>query len=374
MSASAIASREGFVFENAVYDELKTHFTDGFTLRNEREVKDEYGSSVSGIDIELFNIVRTRDRNNIQEKYVFIQLKWRDSTSSVRDVNHFIQCCNVIINAKKLSIENVLYIYGTKVPVSSNGLEALNRLQNSENICFPDSNICVKSIVNKILTFYDKRPIVLKQEFTDIYDENTNYEELRKDILKNIIVKRYNYTLSQLSRHKKSELIEIIVNKNTVIKIEENIIDRNQNNIQNENPTNTEQMLKLEYEDPTKRNDGENRSKLLKKNSEMYNYIKKLRGILESKGFKHEGHNMDLHTEVLNRNDKSVNTFISRVAMLEGRIFDINDKNNYDIVGRAIAFMVGDLEGYDNDAKITIAFLPGKDLKVALQVIYDNLN
>ena len=56
MSASAIASREGFVFENAVYDELKTHFTDGFTLRNEREVRDEYGSSVSGIDIELFNI------------------------------------------------------------------------------------------------------------------------------------------------------------------------------------------------------------------------------------------------------------------------------------------------------------------------------
>ena len=106
----------------------------------------------------------------------------------------------------------------------------------------------------------------------------------------------------------------------------------------------------------------------------MYNYIKKLRSILESKGFNHEGHDMDLHTEVLNRNDRSVNTFISRVSMLEGRTFDINDKNNYDIVGRAIAFMVGDLEGYENDAKITIAFLPGKDLKAALQVIYDNLN
>jgi hypothetical protein len=371
MSAAAIASKEGFNFEKAVYDELLNKFTDGFIIRSEKEVIEEYGPAITAIDIELSNVVKTKDKNKIPSKSVLIQLKWRDSASSVRDVNHFAQCCNDIISTKNLDSNNVLCIYGTKVPISSNAVDALKRLTVSENICMPDFNICVNTIVNRILTFYDRKTIVLKQEFQDTYDENTNYEEIKKDILKDIVIKRYNYKSSHLSKHKKSDLIDIIVNKNSVNNLEENM---NKLDVKDENPVKVETILKLEYDDPTKRNDGENRSKLLKKNSEMYNHIKKLRSILESKGFKHEGYDIDLHTEVLNRNDKSVNTFLSRVALLEGRTFNINDQNNYDIVGRAVAFMVGDLEGYENDAKITIAFLPGKNLKAALQVIYDTLN
>jgi len=370
MSASAIASKEGFNFEHSVYDELKKNFTDGFILRSEKEVIEEYGIAITAIDIELSNIVKTKDKNKIASKSVLIQLKWRDSASSVRDINHFVQCCNDIIKTKNLDNNNVLCIYGTKVPISVNSIEALKKLTVSENICFPDFNICVNTILNRILTFYDKKTIVLKEEFQDIYDENTNYEEIKRDILKDIVMKRYNYKSSHLSKHKKSDLIDIIINKNNVNNLEENMIKLD---VKDENPVKIETILKLEYDDPTKRNDGEIRSKLLKKNTEMYNYIKKLRSILELKGFKHEGHDMDLHTEVLNKNDRSEKTFLSRVALLEGRTFNINDQNNYDIVGRAVAFMVGDLEGYENDAKITIAFLPGKDLKLALQVIYDNL-
>ena len=45
--------------------------------------------------------------------------------------------------------------------------------------------------------------------------------------------------------------------------------------------------------------------------------------------------------------------FIKRVRMLEGREYDIKNSENYDIIGRAIVFMLGDIEGY-NKAKETL--------------------
>ena len=51
-------------------------------------------------------------------------------------------------------------------------------------------------------------------EFNDIYDDNTDYTELDKAILKQIIFKRYNVKESNLLRLKHADLVDIIVSKN----------------------------------------------------------------------------------------------------------------------------------------------------------------
>lgn len=141
------------------------------------------------------------------------------------------------------------------------------------------------------------------------------------------------------------------------------------------NEKNVESQIQviLKFEDHTKRNSNEKKSKLLKNGSELYNHISKLKNILEKKGFKSEGYLIGLHSEVLNNNSESLDTYLYRVALLEGRSYNIKDKNNYGVMGRAVVFFLGYLEGYNKDSHVTIAFLPNKDTTEALKIIYDNL-
>ena len=41
------------------------------------------------------------------------------------------------------------------------------------------------------------------------------------------------------------------------------------------------------------------------------------------------------------------------------------------MVGRAVVFLLGELEGYEKDAKVTISFLEDDNRKEALKIIYD---
>jgi hypothetical protein len=132
-----------------------------------------------------------------------------------------------------------------------------------------------------------------------------------------------------------------------------------------------EKFMTLEYEEPEIRNENEMKSKLLKIGSELYIHLTKLRNLLDRKGFKHAGYNMGLHTEVLNNRDEPLETYLYRVAALEGRRYNIKDKNNYDVVGRAVVFLLGELEGYEKDAKVTISFLEDDNREEALKIIYD---
>ena len=100
---------------------------------------------------------------------------------------------------------------------------------------------------------------------------------------------------------------------------------------------------------------------------------KELKTNLRSKGYHHQDR-MGLHSEVLNSSDESLDVFLDRVKILEGKKIDIKDHNNYDIVGRAIGIMLGDLEGYNKDAKITIAYLPDVNLNEVLKVIYQYID
>ena len=69
---SLTASKTGMKFEDSVYNELKKYFTDGFTLRCEKEVREEYGADTTAIDIELFNNIKIKDKDNVCE-YIYIK-------------------------------------------------------------------------------------------------------------------------------------------------------------------------------------------------------------------------------------------------------------------------------------------------------------
>jgi hypothetical protein len=367
---TSTASQDGFTFENLLYDELIKHFTDGFTIRREKDVKDEYGSDITAIDFEIFNIVKTKDTSKIPSKHVFIQLKWKNKASPISDINHYVKCCQDIEKKKKLNENNVYHLYGTKVPVSGPSLLALNKLKLSENIYVSEMKICVFTIVNKILIFYGKNQIKEKIEVDDIYDDKTDYKELKKSILIELVIKRYNLKKSNLLKLKHADLVDILVSKN---EISSEVIEEPQEIIEETIIKLDEKIMTLEYEEPEIRNENEMKSKLLKIGSELHIHLTKIKNLLDKKGFKHTGHNMGLHTEVLNDRTDSLETYLYRVAALEGRRYNIKDKNNYDIVGRAVVFLLGELEGYEKDAKITISFLSDDNRKEALKIIHDNI-
>ena len=43
-----------------IYDSLIKNFTD-FTIRREKDIKDQYGKDISAIDIEIFKNLKTKD-------------------------------------------------------------------------------------------------------------------------------------------------------------------------------------------------------------------------------------------------------------------------------------------------------------------------
>ena len=131
--------------------------------------------------------------------------------------------------------------------------------------------------------------------------------------------------------------------------------------------------VKLEFNEPHTRCCGEKKSKLLRKDSNLYNHIIKLKNILRLNGFNHQDR-MDLHVEVLNINTEPIEEFIKRVNLLEGQIVDINDPKIYSICGRSVALLLGNVEGYNGIAKITIIFIDDNDkIKAALKCILENI-
>jgi hypothetical protein len=377
MTSLTNASKDGFKFEDLLYDELSKNFNNDFTIRREKDIINEYGNDITAIDFEIFNNVKTKDSSKIPSKHVFVQLKWKEKASPISDINHYVHCCQDIEKKKKLNAKDVLHIYGTKVPVSNPSFQALNKLKLSENIYVSEMKNCVNKILNKILTFYNKKTVIFRKPVEDIYDEKTNYDELMKEILIELVIMRYNLKRSDIKRLKHADLVNIIVSKNggkpknAEIQVEEETpenIDENKIELD-------ENIMTLEFEEPEIRNNNEKKSKLLKIGSDLQIHLLRMRNLLDKNGYNHDGHSIGLHTEVLNRNgNETLETFLIRVASLEGRRFNIKDINNYDIIGRAIVFLVGELDGYARDAHITISYLPTKDPKEALQIIYNYFN
>jgi hypothetical protein len=369
---------EGNLFEQKLYESIKCNFI-GFTIRNEREVKEQYGVDVTAIDIQILKNLKEKDKT--QQKCVLIQAKWKDKSESVSAINHFIQCCNKIATITKINKNDIDCIYSTKVEISQPSKVALKTLKNSENITCNDMDTCVNMVVKKVAEIYGVKIKKSKTKNNIISSENQNFEDMKKADLISIVMDLYGYTKTKATRMRHAELVQICTNKNISIE-STNDIELDDTNINNElDNTNNEpiidiekirNIMKVEYDDPLQRNVGECKSKLLKPGSELYNYITKLKNTLRQNGFLHLDR-MGLHSEVLNDNNESLETFLSRVQMLENREIDVKNADNYDVVGRAVALMLGDLDGYNKDVKITIAYFDDNRANDALKCILDNI-
>ena len=132
-------------------------------------------------------------------------------------------------------------------------------------------------------------------------------------------------------------------------------------------------ICKLEYNNHHMRNSNEVKSKLLKPESELYIHLTKLKKMLCTNGFEHSDR-MDLHTEILNSNTETLDIFLQRIEKLEGTKIDILDHSRYQIVGRSVGFVIGNVDGYKNTVKITIGFFPDNIIcSQAHKFIIDNI-
>jgi hypothetical protein len=350
MSAIQNAKEEGAVFELMMYDSLIQYFPD-FVIRKEKDITKNYGKDITAIDIEIYKQLKTKDLKMEKETHVFIQTKWKNKSEPVKSINHFTQCCNNIMKDLKLDEENIHSIYATKIAITEPGKEALSRLKNSENIVCDDMNNCIILVIKQVAEIFGKKlPKItsktIKKEDTKpiVCFNKEQLEEMKKIDLVTLVMDRFGYKKTVASKIKHAELVQIIINDNkSEIKEEIKPIKKNIN------------IMKVEYDDYKQRNIGECKSKLLKPGSDLYNHITKLKAILRHNGFVHQDR-MGLHSEVLNDGKETLETFLERVKMLEGREIDVKNPDNYDVVGRAVVLMLGDLDGYNKDAKITIAF------------------
>ena len=204
---------------------------------------------------------------------------------------------------------------------------------------------CVYEVAKRISDIFDKKipKFVNKQEVTQLL-QSDNYEDMKKANLITLVVNLYGYKISHAKKLKHAELVKILVNKNINSEIKDDNIKINDKH----------KIIKVEYNEPNIRCNGENKSKLLKTNSELYNHLMKLK-------------------EILNDNTETIDDFIKRVNILEGREIDIKNPENYDIIGRAIVLLLGDLEGYNKDAKITIAFIDNDKIQDAMKCLLANI-
>ena len=132
---------EGIFFENETNIVLSRF---NGTLLREKEIKQKFGKECSGIDFYLL----------IDNKNIFCQCKWENSTPSINDINHFLQSCkntNVNNNVRKLFISK---LKPTEAGITSLGKE--NGISINDNIsmfkCLEKLENYVKNIINKETT------------------------------------------------------------------------------------------------------------------------------------------------------------------------------------------------------------------------------
>lgn len=301
----------GVKFEKDLFEKLATFFPK-FKILSEKEIISNYGNDITGIDILLFNDLKPKDLGKKIYIHIFIQCKWINKTISIRDVNHFIQCYNQIIKMKDLNESDSYILYCSKLGLSKPSKDAFNKINNSFDIYENNMDNCITNIIKQISTILNVKP--------KIKNSNIEYKE---DII-------------PISKS----------NENNMYKI-------------------------IEFEKPTIRNNSEIKSKLLKISSELYLFLINIKNYLQNNGFSHNDR-MGLHVEVLNNKDEPLHLFLERVNVLEGREINVKNDNNYDVVGRALVLKLGNLEGYNKIAKITIAYFEedGKALK-ALDIVKD---
>ena len=113
--------------------------------------------------------------------------------------------------------------------------------------------------------------------------------------------------------------------------------------------------MKLEFNNPDKKNKNETTQKFLKEGSELYLYLWNLRQLIESneKQFSVDNED-DLNVEIIDKKD-SEDVFIDRVKRLEGMDIDEKYSKNYRLCGNTLVLIIGRIEGCDKLIKIVIS-------------------
>lgn len=114
--------------------------------------------------------------------------------------------------------------------------------------------------------------------------------------------------------------------------------------------------MKLVLNDPTIRLRGECRSKLLKRDTQLYNHLNKRREQLKAKyGSKVSYKRMDFHIELIRAEDSDCNRakLLTRAQQVNGIEIELTES----IYKQALVLTGPNIEGYGN-THITIAFFP----------------
>lgn len=310
-----------------------------------------------------------------------------------------------ILNGKFLNIYDIYY------KINKMRLEKIKLLEENIKISASNNKLLISNYYKQNLKLSEYIPIktkkilqdgeIIEKKYTEIneiniLDSDIKYIMLNSDYKKEFIdynnikiIRLYNCLKFKKIRGVPITKLYIDDNEIEIFHTEHNNI-RNRRNRRNrderyarnrENRKNSDanikiddkhKIIKVEYNEPNIRCNGENKSKLLKPNSELYNHLMKLKEILKQNGFNHQDR-MGLHTEILNDNTETIDDFIKRVNILEGREIDIKNPDIYDIIGRAIVLLLGDLEGYNKDAKITIAFIDNDKIQDAMKCLLSNI-
>ena len=201
-------SKEGFEFEEKLYNYIDKNINECIILR-ENEVKNKYGSNITAIDLQVI----------YKNKYVLIQLKWRDNSSSIKDINHFLHCCNTIKNLD--NINDILPLFATKIPITKPSLKSLEN-DKGINIVFNDMDICCHLVLQKICNYFDLK--IPEYFLTSLYQNNNQLT--KNEIIHTIINNNSDYKKSKLTKLTKIQLIEILNNikSNNILNIKEDKI------------------------------------------------------------------------------------------------------------------------------------------------------
>jgi hypothetical protein len=128
----------GILFEKEVHKYLK--LTNNIIL-SEREIRNKYGSNISGIDHLI----------NTEEFIICIQDKYMKSKPSVSQINHFIYCVFEVFNKEK---KKCIGIYLSNLPPTREASLSFENINNrSDKIYFKSINNSIDKLIDNLLDY-----------------------------------------------------------------------------------------------------------------------------------------------------------------------------------------------------------------------------
>lgn len=129
---------KGILFENDVHKNLK--FTNS-TILSEREIRNKYGSNISGID----HLILTDDLT------ICIQDKYMKSKPSVSQINHFILCVSEVSTFEK---RRCIGIYLSNLPPTREASMSFKSMNDKyDNLYFLSINNSIDKLIDNLLDY-----------------------------------------------------------------------------------------------------------------------------------------------------------------------------------------------------------------------------